>query len=266
MDATDSTTRAPIPTPAPPTNAPLKPKDLSDILGEMFDIYAKHFWPFVGLIAVFALISAALYTILLAVGLFSAGFWLNQNTLAAAMSSLGWLFVIATIFLVQNALLGGCLARMAAAHYAGEVRAGPAVHCAWKRLWRILVVQFLVSLAVGALSLTIIGIPVAIHLGNRWAFAQAVIMVENAGATQALARSAELVKDQWWRTFGINLLLGIIVGFMTLASLSFPILGALVAPFIAPFPANANMSLYLDLRARKQAVTIDGLAAEFNTI
>lgn len=53
----------------------------------------------------------------------------------------------------------------------------------------------------------------AIYLWVRWAFALPAIAWENAGIIQSFGRSSLLVKDYWWRTFGIMLLLNIIAQF-----------------------------------------------------
>jgi len=53
----------------------------------------------------------------------------------------------------------------------------------------------------------------AIFLWVRWAFALPAIAWEDAGVIQSFGRSSFLVKDFWWRTFGILLLLNIIAQF-----------------------------------------------------
>src|ERR1700759_643372 len=62
------------------------------------------------------------------------------------------------------------------------------------------------------LTITIIGIPVAIHRFVRWSlFAEACIL-NDLSATESLRRSSELVRGDWWRTFGfagVGVLLGI---------------------------------------------------------
>ncbi|MFQ5628178.1 MAG: hypothetical protein ACE5I1_05405, partial [bacterium] len=47
----------------------------------------------------------------------------------------------------------------------------------------------------------------------KWAFAIAAIAIEEAGVYQSFQRSWALVKDNWWRTFGILLLLSIVIQF-----------------------------------------------------
>ncbi|MGW8728800.1 DUF7847 domain-containing protein [Streptomyces sp. NPDC055808] len=68
----------------------------------------------------------------------------------------------------------------------------------------------LVLFAVGFLAL----IPVGIWLWVRYGFAPAAAVLENQGPVEALRRSGRLVKDAWWRTCGILMLVGMISGVM----------------------------------------------------
>lgn len=55
-------------------------------------------------------------------------------------------------------------------------------------------------------------VPVSIWLWIRFGFAPAAAVLENQRPVEALRRSARLVKDAWWRTFGSLLLVGMISG------------------------------------------------------
>ncbi len=52
-----------------------------------------------------------------------------------------------------------------------------------------------------------------VYIAIRWSFLVPVIAWEDAGVTAAFRRSWALVRDQWWRVFGIVLLLGIVTSF-----------------------------------------------------
>uniref|UniRef100_UPI00099E217D DUF7847 domain-containing protein n=1 Tax=Streptomyces atriruber TaxID=545121 RepID=UPI00099E217D len=60
-------------------------------------------------------------------------------------------------------------------------------------------------------------LPLAAWLYVTFAFAPAAAVLESAGPLTALRRSARLVRGAWWRTFGISLLAGAIVGIVSLA-------------------------------------------------
>jgi hypothetical protein len=88
-----------------------------------------------------------------------------------------------------------------------------------------------------------------------------VILNEDEGPIRALSRSRQIVRGQWWRTFGIilaiallGLLPGFVIGWITVpigaewvSALGVALGGAITAPFIA----LAQTLLYADLRARK---------------
>lgn len=61
--------------------------------------------------------------------------------------------------------------------------------------------------------LSLVATVLATYLWVRWAFALPAIAWEDAGVIQSFARSSSLVKDYWWRTFGIILLLNLIAQF-----------------------------------------------------
>lgn len=64
----------------------------------------------------------------------------------------------------------------------------------------------------GVMFILIAGV-FAVYLFIRWAFALPAIAWEDSGVIQSFGRSSFLVKDFWWRTFGIILLLTIIAQF-----------------------------------------------------
>lgn len=124
------------------------------------------------------------------------------------------------------------------------------------------------------LSLIVIGIPVLVFVVVAWfAFVQGVV-IENKGPFEALARSWELVRGNWWRVFGIGLVFlavvlaanfivslpGILVGLAndTLGRILTSLAGALVTPIIS----IATTLVYLDLRVRKESLTLETLASE----
>jgi len=65
---------------------------------------------------------------------------------------------------------------------------------------------------IGGLAIPV-AILAAIYLFIRWAFSLPVIAWEDAGVFEAFSRSAYLVRGEWWRVFGIFLLLTIVVQF-----------------------------------------------------
>ena len=140
--------------------------------------------------------------------------------------------------------------------------AGEAYRRVLRRL-RPLLRGMLTELAMAVLlTITVVGIPFAIHRFIRWSlFAQACILGD-LSATESLRRSSLLVGGRWWRTFGFTALVDV------LAVLSGPLLGvglllltdhslnfinlaaALVYTFTVPYAAIQLTLYYFDLEAR----------------
>ena len=117
------------------------------------------------------------------------------------------------------------------------------------------------------LTITVVGIPFAIHRFIRWSLFAEACMLDDLSATRAMRRSSELVRGRWWRTFGFTVLVD------TLAVLSGPLLGvglllltdhslnfinlaaSLVYAFTVPFAAIQLTLYYFDLEAQSTAET-----------
>jgi hypothetical protein len=125
------------------------------------------------------------------------------------------------------------------------------------------------------LTITIVGIPFAIHRFTRWSLFAEACMLDDLSAPQSLRRSSELVKGHWWRTFGFTLfvdvlavlsgpLLGVGLLLLTDHSLNFINLAAsLVYTFTVPFAAIQLTLYYFDLEA-KAALGTDPSAEQNN--
>jgi hypothetical protein len=112
------------------------------------------------------------------------------------------------------------------------------------------------------LTITVVGIPFAIHRFVRWSlFAEACIL-DDLSATESLRRSSQLVRGRWWRTFGFTALVDILailsgpvfgVGLllMTDHSLNFiNLAAAVVYTLTIPYAAIQLTLYYFDLEAR----------------
>ena len=133
------------------------------------------------------------------------------------------------------------------------------------------------AIAVGGiiLLLVIVGIPFLVFALVIWHFYAQAIMIEGRRNLDALSRSYELVRDNWWRVFGIGVLfLAVALGFFLVALIPIvmgrvignevvgSILFSIALVLITPFLSIGGTVLYLDLRVRKENYTLDRLAAE----
>jgi hypothetical protein len=113
------------------------------------------------------------------------------------------------------------------------------------------------------LTITVVGIPFAIHRFIRWSLFAQACMLHELSASEALQRSSDLVRGRWWRTFGFTAMVD------ALAALSGPLLGvglllltdhslnfinlaaALVYTFTVPFATIQLTLYYFDLEERQ---------------
>jgi hypothetical protein len=146
----------------------------------------------------------------------------------------------------------------------GGRRVGPvdAYRLALRRIRPLLGAIALFVLAWVTLTTTVVGIPVAIWLGVRWALAAPVVELEDRRGYASLRRSGELVRGRWLRVgslVGLSAVIAIFAG---------PLLGALLIIFTdtplallnvvagvvyalaMPFVALVTAYVYFDARTR----------------
>ena len=172
------------------------------------------------------------------------------------------ILVIASM--LASIIMSGALIYGMSGQFLGRpIAVGPAYSFSMGRFGAMLGASFLAGLAVFLMASTIVGFPFAIWFGVRWFFVYQTASLERCGPLAALARSSDLVRDNWWRVFGILLLIGIVVGITNGIASSIlglipyvgPIALVVVAVLIAPVLIIAQTLLYHDLRVRR-----DGLA------
>jgi hypothetical protein len=143
----------------------------------------------------------------------------------------------------------------------GALAAYRAVFDHWRPLFGAI---GLAAVVVAVLSLTTVGVLVALWLFVRWSVTAQAVMLEGRGARDALRRSAHLVRGNWFRVAALTLfvtvlayLLGPLAGalllFVTSASFDFVnMFSALVDTLALPYVAIASTYLYYDLELRQE--------------
>lgn len=119
------------------------------------------------------------------------------------------------------------------------------------------------ALFVALLSLTVVGLPLAIWFLVRWSLLAQVVALEDHPSRGALRRSAQIVRRHWPRTAsvallvaGVGLALGPFIGtlMLLLTSASFNVVNlvaGLIYVFTLPFVAVVTTYLYFDLIVRE---------------
>ena len=142
------------------------------------------------------------------------------------------------------------------------ISVGRAYSFAVGRFGAMLGASFLAGLGVLLMAITLVGIPFAIFFAVRWFFVFQTAALERCSPTAALARSSDLVRDNWWRVFGILLLVwillaiasGIASSILGLIPFVGPIALVVVAVLFAPVMIIAQTLLYHDLRTRRDGL------------
>ncbi|MGI9253188.1 MAG: hypothetical protein ACR2J8_05545, partial [Thermomicrobiales bacterium] len=79
-------------------------------------------------------------------------------------------------------------------------RTRDAFRAAFRATGRTALTQLMVVGAVALLTLTIIGIPVAVYYGVRWIFSSQAVILDNTRGREAMRLSSEAVKGHWMKT------------------------------------------------------------------
>jgi hypothetical protein len=145
-------------------------------------------------------------------------------------------------------------------------------------VWGVVIMGALV--AIGFIG--IVTIPVVIWVLIRWSVGMPALFAEGIGPVKALGRSWNLVRDNWWRTLGILIIVSIMVSLIQTALQALFVGVAAVVPglsgdvrsgmvttvttlvdaLVGAITPIAITMLYLDLRVRKEGLDLDQLARQ----
>jgi hypothetical protein len=201
--------------------------------------------------------------------------------------------------ILMSGLLAGAITRAVAAEVAGQ---DPSLEQSYRfgfhRLGSVLLVSVLVGLAIlGGLILVAAGLFLAnalrsrdldmssapfglvylllvipgIYLGVRLAVSIQALVVEGRRGTEAMGRSWGLVGGHWWHAFGTLLVGWLLIGVVN-AVLNAPfratgwfvqaVATAVATVVTLPYGVLVGLLLYLDLRARKENLTLERLRTD----
>jgi hypothetical protein len=268
---------------------------VGELLDETFKLYRLHFNVIAGVAVVVILPNLLLNLLSGAYRLNSFSYFqkviqnLNDPTALQAIQnqqaqSTNWsLYVLSIVLtLLLLPITGAALFRAATSLAAGNVETiGSVLLSTIRRYFAVAVIGILTGLVVLG-CIAIVTIPVVVWVVIRWAVSLPALFAEGVGPVKALGRSWFLIKGSWWRTFGILLLVSIMVSliqsalgalFVGIAAL-IPGLGddlrsglvatvsTLVSALVGAITPIAITLLYLDLRVRKEGLDLDQLARQ----
>lgn len=275
------------PPPPPPSGAGggagggLAPRGLGDILSAAFEIYKANASGLLMIVAIVVVpltfISAFLGGVVFAPDTHTEtifGQTVEVSTRSATVGIFAALIGV-VIAVIISAVLQAALIRGAAQASIGDaVDIDASYKWGFARFGSVLLISILVGLAVlGGLILFIIP---GLILIVMFAVAIPALVVENRKGTEAMGRSWNLVKGHFWHVVVVILVAAIIAGVVSgiingigtaisdnwFVTWVFQAIGQII---VAPFSALVAVLLYVDLRARTEALTADQLRGELAT-
>jgi hypothetical protein len=250
-----------------------RPMDIGAILGTAFQFYRRH-WRTLLAIAAVVVVPVTLLQYLLGDQVRVQGeVTTNGGVTISTWAAAAWGLLAALAGVLMFLVLTGAITRAVAAEVAGE---DPGVEQSYRfgfhRLGSVLLVSVLVGLATIA-GLILCVIP-GIYVGVRLAVSIEALVVEGRRGTQAMARSWQLVGGNWWHAFGTLIVAGLLTGVVNaLITLPFggtiwvvqAIVAAVATVVTLPYGVLVGVLLYLDLRARKEQLSLETLRAELQS-
>jgi hypothetical protein len=247
-----------------------RPLGIGEILSTALQLYRRH-WRTLLAIAAVVVVPLTLVQYLLGDVVRTQGETTSNGVVETATWAVGIAGLLAALAgLLMYLVLTGAITRAVAAEVAGQ---DPSVEQSYRfgfhRLGSVLLVSVLVGLAtIGGLILFVIP---GIYIGVRLAVSIQALVVEGRRGTEAMGRSWGLVGGHWWHAFATLLVAALLIGVVN-AVITAPFsatnwfgqgVAAAVATVVTlPYGVLVGVLLYLDLRARKENLTLEALRAD----
>jgi Membrane domain of glycerophosphoryl diester phosphodiesterase len=241
-----------------PSGAALpRPMGIGEILSTAFQLYQRH-WRTLLAIAAVVVVPFTLLQYLFGDLIRTRG---EETANGVVIETASWAVGVAGLVTALAALLSflvltGAITRAVAAEVAGE---DPSLEQSYRfgfhRIWS---------------GLILFVIP-GIYIGVRLVVSIEALVVEGRRGTQAMGRSWELVGGHWWHAFGTLVVAWLIIGVVnSVITLPFGdtswfvqgLVSAVATTVTMPYGVLVGVLLYLDLRARKENLTLEALRAD----
>jgi hypothetical protein len=248
-----------------------RPMGIGEILSTALQLYRRH-WRTLLTIAAVVVVPITLLQYLFGDLVRTQGETTRNGVVVETASwSVGIAGLVAALAgILMYLVLTGAITRAVAAEVAGQ---DPSVEQSYRfgfhRLGAVLLVSLLVGLAtIGGLILFIIP---GIYIGIRLCVSIEALVVEGRRGTEAMGRSWGLVGGHWWHAFATVVVGGLLTSIVN-ALITAPFgntswfvqaVAAAVATVVTmPYSALVGVLLYLDLRARKESLTLETLRTD----
>ena len=265
----------PPPPPPPPGTPPgpggMRPRTLGEILSEAFRIYKENAAKLLLTVAVIVVPLSFISAVVVRL-LEPTRRRVDPTTIVYSRSfgvTVAAVIIAAAIGVITWAILQAAMLRGAAQATIGDpVDIEASYRWGLRRFGSVLLLAILVGIVVGVgfILLIIPGIIFLVFLS----VSEPALIVENRRGTEAMSRSWNLVRGHFWHALVVILMAAIITGVVQgiLTAIGGDnwfvrwIFTAIAQIITAPFTALVTVLLYLDLRARKEALTADRLRTE----
>ncbi|MCH7744918.1 MAG: hypothetical protein IIC84_02465 [Chloroflexi bacterium] len=254
------------------------PRTLGDLLSETFSIYGKHFWRFIGLVALVQLPLSLL-------GLIRGG-------------GLATFIVIAVIALLASIIVFGAIMVAVGQQYvSGEIKIRLSYRRGWNRILTLALLTVILLLVLVPALVVVSGVfwqispPIAFVITllasvpfiAHWVLAVESVIFEGHKLGGALGRTFNLVREDLWRVYGVFLAIMLVsIGLAILITIPFAFASWVAAPeqatalsgaiqflgsvvvtiAVPPVAFIGGTLLYYDLRVRKENYDFSILSQE----
>lgn len=253
---------------APPRLDLSRPRDLGQLVSDGFTLYLRHFGIFV---AIAAAVVIPVEVIVSGIGLeqITSGFDEDPTVAETAIP-------LAVSYLVTTPLITGMIIYALLQAAGGQVPSTRGSITAGLDVFAPVFLAVIIAAAGIAAGLFVFILP-GVYLAVRWYFVAQAVVIDGRRGPDALARSGELVRGQWWRVFGIAIVVNILVAIpaalvglpLSLAAEQadravFGLAGSILAQLVTvPFVAIVGTLFFFDLSTRKAGSVPSPVAPPF---
>jgi hypothetical protein len=198
----------------------LRPLSFGELLDRTFTCYRRHFWVFVGIMAIPQVFLVGMQLLVEGLGRYGTGLQAGEGVSEAEAAQvmgvvvgmfLGVLLVFAIYGLAYMAALGAVTYVVSETQFGRTLTIRQAYRLVKRRLWGLVRLWTAIALRAFACAVTIILLPVAFLMILWYSLSVPAMLVEDLSAGQALKRSAFLTKGYRNQVF-LAMLLTVLVG------------------------------------------------------
>jgi len=237
--------------------------DFGDFFELTFRAFGKNFGNMIGITLLYLIPAYIIFGIIMA--MFIPPLIMADNPALPGAGFIIFIIIAGLIItFIGQPLMEAAVSCSILGYYTGRKISIPRCYSlAWHKISALAIGRVIIMLVVIILSVTIIGLPVALFLGISWILYLPVALLEKVDTIEALRRSFKLIKENWWRIFGTLFAYWLMLFVVSIGASLIPFIGAfLISIFSMPILSVMVTHMYIDLRARKEGLTKAQLADE----